>query len=164
MTPSSDRQPPKLVESSSSDRQAWLGVLARSSPADVAAAWSAVDLSPSFEVLRPAETGLVMVRGRQGGEGGAFNLGEMTVTRAVIRLASGETGVGYVSGRDKPHALTAAIVDALMQSPAHADSVRARMIEPLRRKREDARSEASRKAAATRVEFFTMVRERGPKT
>jgi alpha-D-ribose 1-methylphosphonate 5-triphosphate synthase subunit PhnG len=163
MTASPERHSPKLVESTQTERQAWLGVLAQSAPADVAGAWARLGLSPKHEVLRPAETGLVMVRGRQGGEGAPFNLGEMTVTRAVVRLSSGETGVGYVAGRDKAHSLTAALVDALMQSPAHMDDVRTQVIAPLRSLREESRSQASRKAAATRVEFFTMVRERNPK-
>jgi alpha-D-ribose 1-methylphosphonate 5-triphosphate synthase subunit PhnG len=153
---------PKLVESGRADRQAWLGVLAQAAPEEVAEAWAALEVAPEYEVLRPPETGLVMVRGRAGGTGGAFNLGEMTATRAVVRLKSGETGVGYVSGRDKTHALTAAVLDALMQTPTHSEAVRRRVITPLAERRAAARMDASRKAAATRVEFFTMVRDRGP--
>jgi alpha-D-ribose 1-methylphosphonate 5-triphosphate synthase subunit PhnG len=129
----------------------------------VAAAWAALGMAPQHQVLRPAETGLVMVRGRAGGEGSAFNLGEMTATRCVVRLDSGETGVGYVAGRNKTHALTAALVDALLQSPEHAATVEETVIRPLEAALERARTEASRKAAATRVEFFTMVRDRAPK-
>ena len=47
---------------------------------------------PRYEELRTAETGLVMLRGRIGGDGAPFNLGEATVTRAAVRLASGEVG------------------------------------------------------------------------
>ena len=42
--------------------------------------------------LKPAETGLVMLRGRAGGDGAPFNLGEATVTRAVVELPGGERG------------------------------------------------------------------------
>ncbi len=33
-----------------------------------------------------------MVRGRAGGGGSAFNLGEMTVTRCSVRIATGQVG------------------------------------------------------------------------
>ena len=36
--------------------------------------------------LRAAETGLVMLRGRIGGDGDPFNLGEATVTRAAVQI------------------------------------------------------------------------------
>ncbi|MGQ3358871.1 MAG: phosphonate C-P lyase system protein PhnG, partial [Phreatobacter sp.] len=41
------------------------------------------------EVLRAPEIGLVMVRGRVGGDGAPFNLGEATVTRAAVALPDG---------------------------------------------------------------------------
>ncbi len=42
---------------------------------------------PEFDWLRAADIGLAMVRGRVGGSGeDAFNLGEVTVTRATLRL------------------------------------------------------------------------------
>jgi len=154
---------PKFVQSEHHERKAWLGVLARSDAREVAARWTALKLEPDYQTLRPPETGLVMVRGRAGGTGDAFNLGEMTATRAVIRLSSGETGVGYVSGRDKKHALTAALADALLQSPDNKQAVMTGLIAPLASARDAARREASRKAAATKVEFFTMVRDRSPK-
>ena len=56
---------------------------------------------PDYVELRAAESGLVMVRGRIGGDGAPFNLGEATVTRATVRLASGEVGFAYVLGRDR---------------------------------------------------------------
>ncbi|WP_246685281.1 phosphonate C-P lyase system protein PhnG, partial [Methylobacterium sp. WL103] len=67
--------------------------------------------------LRPTETGLVMVRGRIGGDGRAFNAGEATVTRAAVRLPGGETGFAYHLGRDRVRARLAAILDAHWQRP-----------------------------------------------
>jgi alpha-D-ribose 1-methylphosphonate 5-triphosphate synthase subunit PhnG len=136
-------------------RRAWLSVLAKAPAAAVEAQFSAL---PPLErtVLRPPETGMVMVRGRTGGSGDAFNLGEMTVTRCAIRLASGETGIGYVAGRDRRHAEIAATLDAMMQSPA-LRSVAEPVIEALAAQGEARKAEAARKAAATKVEFFTMV-------
>lgn len=71
---------------------------------------------PSYRFLRQPEAGLVMVRGRIGGTGGPFNLGEMTVTRCAVQLdGGGAPGIGYVAGRDSRHAELAALLDALLQ-------------------------------------------------
>ncbi len=83
------------------------------------------------ELLRGPETGLVTVRGRIGGGGAPFNVGEATVTRATVRLASGEVGHCYALGRDRQKAKLAAIVDALWQDPAHRDEIETRIIAPL---------------------------------
>ncbi len=137
------------------ERRDWLGVLAKAPHGRL------VELAAPFEaeheVLRPAEVGAVMVRGRIGGTGGAFNLGEMTVTRCSLRLASGEVGHGHVQGRSKAAARAAALVDAQMQT-ARAGEVRAAVLEPLARAQADLRTARAAKAAATKVEFFTMVR------
>jgi len=140
-------------------RQGWLSTLAKAPASEVLRLWEDV-VAPESQVLRPAETGMVMVRGRTGGAGNPFNLGEMTVTRCAIRLATGETGIGYVSGRDKAHAFVAAVADAMLQSSVWHDQVRDGLIEPLRQAADERRDATSRKAKATQVEFFTMVRDR----
>ena len=71
---------------------------------------------PAYENLREPENGLVMLRGRIGGDGAPFNLGEATVSRAAVRLATGEVGFGYTLGRDGEKARMIALCDALMQS------------------------------------------------
>jgi alpha-D-ribose 1-methylphosphonate 5-triphosphate synthase subunit PhnG len=63
--------------------------------------WCAARGAPAHEILRPPEIGTVMVRGRAGATGAAFNLGEMTVTRASVRLTDGTVGHGHMQGRDK---------------------------------------------------------------
>jgi alpha-D-ribose 1-methylphosphonate 5-triphosphate synthase subunit PhnG len=98
-----------------------------------------------------------MVRGRVGGTGQPFNLGEMTVTRCSVRLEDGAVGHAHVQGRDKTHALRAAVLDALMQTNA-AKSLEGRILTPLRSAETAARSLRATKAAATKVEFFTLVR------
>ena len=135
-------------------RKAWLGLLARS-PADRVSALCP-DL-PEHDVLRPAEIGTVMVRGRAGATGDAFNLGEMTVTRCSVRLASGTVGHGYVQGRDRSHARKVAVLDALMQGD-RAEEIRSAVLDPLAREAADRRSVRAGRAAGTRVDFFTMVR------
>lgn len=138
-------------------RKAWMGLLAKSSPRQLRElAEGAIDW-PEFQWLRPPEIGGVMVRGRSGGTGAPFNLGEMTVTRCALRLAGGEVGHGYVQGRDKKHAERAAVVDALMQT-GRAAELRAAILVPLEAAMQAAKAARAARAAATRVEFFTMVR------
>ena len=98
-----------------------------------------------------------MVHGRIGGTGQPFNLGEMTVTRCALRLASGAVGHAHVQGRDKAHAIRAAVLDALMQT-ADAATVRATVLQPLAQEEAQRRATRAAKAAATKVEFFTLVR------
>lgn len=135
-------------------RKGWMSLLAKAPPARLAALLP--DL-PETALLRPAEVGSVMVRGRVGGTGAPFNLGEMTVTRCSLRLDCGAVGHAYVQGRDKDHARRAAAVDALMQTP-EAARVEAQVLHPLRLEAEARRTTRAAKAAATKVEFFTMVR------
>lgn len=139
-----------------SERQRWMALLAKAPPARLAALLP--DL-PDHDVLRPAEIGAVMVRGRVGGTGAPFNLGEMTVTRCSVRLTAdgGAVGHAWVQGRDKGHATRAAIADALMQTNA-APRLRAEVLEVLAAEAGAARRARAGKAAATKVDFFTLVR------
>ena len=134
-----------------------MGLLAKSSPARLAALMDTASDMPDFTWLRVPEAGGVMVRGRMGGTGAPFNLGEMTVTRCALRLASGEVGHAYVQGRDKAHAQRAALVDALMQTD-RAPDLRATVLDPLESEREAQIATRAATAAATKVDFFTMVR------
>jgi len=114
------------------------------------------DAGPVQDLRRP-ETGLVMTRGRVGGDGAPFNLGEATVTRAAVRLAGGETGFAYQFGRDAAKARASAILDALAQAPGRLEAVEAALA-PVAGRIEAERAIAQRRTAATRVNFFTMVR------
>lgn len=107
--------------------------------------------------IRPAETGMVMVRGRMGSDGAPFNLGEMTVTRCVVQLADGRHGHSYVAGRSKRQAELAALADAQLQGDGQAHWVR-HLIEPLRQMQAAQRAAKEAESAATKVDFVTMVR------
>src|ERR1700761_3200313 len=133
--------------------KAAMAVLAGSSAADIAARLKTIDL-PDHEDLREAENGLVMVRGRIGGDGAPFNLGEATVSRAAVRLGSGEVGFGYTLGRDRDKARMIALCDALIQSAAFSDDIEARVIAPLRAALSARRDRKAAEAAATRVDFY----------
>lgn len=137
----------------SPDRAATLGLLAR---APAARLQVLLPHLPDHVTLRPPETGTVMVRARQGGTGAPFNLGEITVTRASVRLGAA-VGHAWVQGRDRDHALRAAVIDALMQTPA-AEGLERTVLAPLRAEEEVRRAAGAARAAATKVEFFTLVR------
>ncbi|HEV3432199.1 MAG TPA: phosphonate C-P lyase system protein PhnG [Paraburkholderia sp.] len=150
----------------SAARRAWMAVLARTPRADLEAALAAAlggEPAPSFDWLRAPQTGLAMVRGRVGGTGNAFNLGEATVTRATLRLRapgsqSATVGVACHLGRDKRRAELAALADALLQQPERHDHLQAQLIEPLAARLAAQRAARRDDTASTKVEFFTMVR------
>lgn len=110
-----------------------------------------------YRFIRPAEVGMVMVRGRMGGDGAPFNLGEMTVTRCVVQLADGRHGHSYVAGRSKQQAELAALADAHLQGENQQQWMD-RLIEPLQRAQEKQRAAKEAESAATKVDFVTMVR------
>ena len=141
-------------------RKAAMAVLAHSTAADIARHLDAINL-PAHEDLREAENGLVMVRGRIGGDGAPFNLGEATVSRAAIRLATGEVGFGYTLGRDREKARMIALCDALGQSDEFAGAVETKVLAPLRAVIASGRDQKAAETAATRVDFYTLVRGEG---
>jgi len=109
-------------------------------------------------VVRPPEIGMVMLRGRAGGSGPRFNLGEMTVTRCSVEVESGAMGHAYVAGRDLRHAELAAVFDALLQDTRVRDTLERSVIAPLEDAQEEVRCISASRSAATKVEFFTLVR------
>lgn len=131
-----------------------MGLLARAPAGRLAALFP--DL-PAHEWLRAPEIGAVMLRGRMGASGAPFNLGETSVTRCVLRLSDGRVGHAHVQGRDKDHATRAAVLDALMQG-SEADRIEAGVLAPLRAEEAARRALRAERAAATKVEFFTLVR------
>ena len=118
----------------------------------------AVQPLPVATTLRPPELGLVMLRGRMGGDGAPFNVGEATVSRAAVQLASGEMGTGNVLGRSLEKARLAAIIDALAQVPKYRSVLESSLFAPVTERRARQKAIGAAETAATRVEFFTVVR------
>jgi alpha-D-ribose 1-methylphosphonate 5-triphosphate synthase subunit PhnG len=139
------------------DRRRWLAVLARATRDELEAALRELEL-PARSIVRAPEVGMVMLRGRIGGDGVAFNVGEASVTRCALQTASGHLGVGYVLGRDRRRAELVALLDALLQDDARRDTLLDAIVRPLGRAQQQRREEASRGTASSRVEFFTLVR------
>ena len=142
-------------------RRRWLSILAKAPGARLQALWQAIGPISTYTVLRRPEIGLVMVQGRISGTGAPFCAGEMTVTRAAVRLDSGEMGFGYVGGRDARHAETAAAIDALGQRADWMERLEAEIIARLADEAEARHRLIAARAAATKVDFFTVAREAG---
>ena len=141
-------------------RKSSMSVLSHCASSEISSRLEEIAL-PAYEELREAERGLVMVSGRIGGDGAAFNLGEATVSRSAIRLATGEVGFGYVLGRDTEKARLIAICDALAQAEGFAPVLEEKVVLPLLAALNRYRREKAAQAAATRVDFYTMVRGEG---
>ena len=139
-------------------RAHWMSVLARVARDDIAQHTDVAALPGKYVWLRRPETGLVMVRGRVGGDGAPFNLGEATVTRAAVQLAGGEIGYSYALGRDAKKARLAALCDALWQSGPHRAALEQHVLAPVRDRLDGERTETRERTAATKVDFFTLVR------
>lgn len=135
-------------------RRAVMALCAAAKPDELARALVGLG-APEAEDLRAPEIGLVMATGRIGGDGRPFNLGEVSVTRAAVRLADGRTGFAYHLGRDRRRARQAAILDALWQGDRAG--VEAALAPVARRQAEEQAAEA-RRVAATRVDFLTLAR------
>lgn len=161
-------EPSAVTDTRMSDnppRQHWLGVLTRA-PADFLEQHLGALAQGSHQWLRPAETGLVMVRARAGGSGQRFNLGEATVTRCVIRpdaalTGTQQVGVGYVLGCSHRQALLVALADALLQQSELNAYWYDLLIAPLAQMQAQASAQQQAQTQSTRVEFFTVARETG---
>ena len=152
------------------ERQHWMATLAKAPLERLESLMCQVDNVPEYQFLRSPETGLAMVRGRTGGVGKVFNLGEMTLTRCVIQLAVDAAanppgsrsepiaGFGYVGGRSHRHAELAALCDGLLQHKDWHDMVKAKVVEPLSVIAQEKSVQQQQQTAATKVDFFTLLR------
>jgi alpha-D-ribose 1-methylphosphonate 5-triphosphate synthase subunit PhnG len=139
-------------------RQEIMAVLASSSAEEIDRHVRAIEPIPAHEEVRAAASGLVMLRGRIGGDGAPFNFGEATVTRAAVRLTTQEVGYGYVLGRDRAKARLVALCDALIQHDGYRDRVECNVVAPIRERLCAERRLKAEQVAATKVDFFTLVR------
>jgi alpha-D-ribose 1-methylphosphonate 5-triphosphate synthase subunit PhnG len=161
-TPDSARHAPPLPDAATREaRQRWLAVLAKAPRAELEACAPDDLQGLAFRSLRAPEIGMVMLRGRTGGDGAPFNLGEATVARCTLEVECGGqsfVGHGTVLGRDRRHAQLVAMLDALLQNPAEHDRLQAEVVAPLAALQDARARSQARKAAATKVNFFTLVR------
>jgi alpha-D-ribose 1-methylphosphonate 5-triphosphate synthase subunit PhnG len=134
-------------------RPEWMATLARASAEEMAPLMPPL---PPYRVIRGPEIGLTMLRGRAGGDGAAFNLGEATLTRCSVSLEGGTLGHCWRLGRDKRAAEVAALLDACLQLPEWQARLLTAVVEPLRDRQRAAAALTARRAAATEVRFATL--------
>ncbi len=139
-------------------RQQLISVLAKSSLQDIKQCWGHSLDDYEYNTLRQPQTGMVMAVARTEAKGEPFNLGEVSVTRCALRLSSGETGIGYVMGSNKEHALHVAILDAVAQQQNQYAEIHTQVIQPLQQKLLQTHKAQQQKTDTSRVDFFTMVR------
>lgn len=139
-------------------RQRRMSVLAGAGGDELRRLWVAAGIAVEAHPVRGPETGLATVRGRIGGGGSPFNVGEVTVTRATVRLPGGQIGHAYAVGRDHDKAFISATIDALCQDASWAARIEQHVIAPLANAREQDDRRKREETAATKVDFFTMVR------
>lgn len=153
--------PMTSLDAAQERRQRWLSVLAKAPAERLEALWQGLGIPPTYSILRQPEIGLVMVQGRISGSGAPFAAGEMTVTRAAVRLQTGQLGIGYVGGRHPRQAEIVAALDAMGQMPDRQREIEETIVAPLAAEAAARRRLRAAKAAATKVEFFTVAREAG---
>ncbi|MCB1510538.1 MAG: phosphonate C-P lyase system protein PhnG [Hyphomicrobiaceae bacterium] len=141
------------------ERRSQMAIVAKASRQELAEGLAAAGLADApIRDVRPAEVGLVMVRGRQGGQGNAFNLGEATVTRACVQTEAGHVGVAYILGRCPERARLAAAVDAHWQDSNCREAISAHVLAPVATRLQAEQEQRRNETAATAVDFYTMVR------
>lgn len=139
-------------------RKRAMAIFARATRDELLTGLDPIEIAHAAVDLRRPEAGLVMLRGRVGGDGNAFNLGEASVARASVRLPTGEVGHAYVLGRDTGHARLAAIADALWQRADFCARIEREIVEPVAIRLNRQATRKASETAATRVDFFTLVR------
>ncbi len=147
-----------LEPGGATSRRDAMAILARASEKELALPLTARWPGLQVRDLRAPEVGLVMLRGRIGGDGPPFNLGEATVTRAVVELPGGHRGYGQRLGRAPAAARLAAIADGLWQDESARADVERLILEPVRRRLASEAGRVRAETAATKVDFFTLVR------
>ena len=136
-------------------RRDWLATLVSVPASEVIAASNEFDFS--VVILKGPEVGLLMINGRIHSTGRPFHLGEVSLTKCVLRDDQGLLGYGHIIGRNKQQAKAIALFDLALQ---RNDSAEAALIRLNAWKEDVAEIDAMESEAVeeTRVDFLTMVR------
>lgn len=138
-------------------RQEWISLLGSADPVWLEKQNTCLnlDLEPVF-IVKP-ETGMIMMQARQDGSGPRFNLGEVTVSRCILKLGT-TMGYSMVMGSNLRHAQLAALFDALLQKPEQGLNLQNNLVPKLRQIRDQKRREYKEDIETSKVEFFTLKR------
>ncbi|OSM97421.1 phosphonate C-P lyase system protein PhnG [Lonsdalea populi] len=139
-------------------RAYWMSVLSRSHAEALLSVWLPLNITADYQLLRPTEIGLIQLQGRMESTGKRFMVGDMTVTRAALQIKDGICGYSYIVGRDKAHAERCAFIDALLQTQSAFNQLWKCVVSPLAKQQQAEHDHQRREVAASRVNFFTLVR------
>lgn len=139
-------------------RAYWMSVLSRSRAEALLSFWQPINIVADYQILRPTEIGLIQLQGRMESTGQRFMVGDMTVTRAALQIKDGICGYSYILGRDKTHAERCALIDALLQTQSAFNQLWKNVVSPLAKQQQAEHDRQRREVAASRVNFFTLVR------
>lgn len=139
------------------NRKKWLQIIAQGDKHELKRLWQQANIYTETQWLREPEIGLLPLQARSGNTGDKFLFGDATITRAVVST-QGKTGYAFVLGRDKQHAECAALIDALMQDAHYCERIERQVLAPLATQTATKHAEQQAEVAATKVDFFTMVR------
>jgi alpha-D-ribose 1-methylphosphonate 5-triphosphate synthase subunit PhnG len=133
------------------DRKTQFEILARASSAIIPIA-EEILRSADIELIKKPQTFLLMARATDSVTSCPFNLGEILVTEAEVRLG---TYIGYslIMGEEPEKALAAAVIDAALQGDDVCRSlIEEKLLQEKRRHEMEQQQEFSL-VAQTRVEF-----------
>lgn len=139
-------------------RQKNLSILAKAPLSNMLEYWEGINIDATFNFLKKPEVGMAMVRAQAGSGGENFNMGEMTMTRCVVRLDSTEIGYGFVAGRSKKKSELVALIDACWQKKSLKNIIEEKIIAPLHCVQISKEKIISENTESSKVNFFTMVR------
>lgn len=111
------------------ERKRWMDILARCSAEQLGAYYRQLDPKPRYRLVDRTEPTprasdrFSMAEGRGVSE---------NVTRCVVRLSSGVTGMACLPGRKRRHAEIAAVFDALLKEPERYDELIGTVIESMK--------------------------------
>jgi alpha-D-ribose 1-methylphosphonate 5-triphosphate synthase subunit PhnG len=139
-------------------RETWIGLLGSADCTDLESAVEKFNPAAAYDYIVKPETGMLMVQAKADGSNARFNLGEITVSKCILKVNGQYLGAGWTMGSDLRHAELAALFDGLLQDPEYHQAINETLI-PLLREKQKARNDRLLKDAAdTKVDFFTLKR------
>ena len=140
------------------ERQNWIRILSGADTSRLILEYKKLAISVPHTTISGPETGLIMVQARADGSGPRFNLGEMSVSKCLLKVDDRYLGYGMVMGSEPEHARLAALFDGLLQHPDFSSQLKRDLIQKLEQEQKEAEKKMTQETGKSRVEFFTMKR------
>jgi len=139
-------------------RQEWIALLAKADPFLLKKAEKQLGKGIEYAYITKPETGMIMVRARADNKKSGFCLGEISVTKCILKIEKKIMGYAMVMGSDHDHAKNAALFDGLLQIPEYSSKLMQTLIPELKKISRNEKKKQAKQNQDTKVEFFTMKR------